>query len=221
MKKVQETKSPKNKSEKSTIITLVVIAIVVVIGIATYFIFFGAKTSNNPNIVNYNNYIFQKSADNQWYTQMQIRNTPYNIGFHYNPFEVQNVTYDSTYIAYNIKTFQSRHPDGNVYITVDPDASSKLVVAGVEIAKILGKAYNIYNFNVSSSITRAPQGFAGTYPIITCSNATGDTMVVWMVVNKENRISMSNNCVIVESISDNESSRVADALAFRLLDIMQ
>jgi hypothetical protein len=207
--------------KKNNLNILLGIIAVLVIGVLAYVIAsHNAPKKPQSNILVYGNHSFVQGDDGNWYTQMTIRKTPYTLSFHYNPFEVENVTVDSLYTPEKIKTFRQFHPNSTIYITMDPTQSSRLVIASVEIAKILGKAYNIYNYDVHSAITE-PSDANTEIPVITCANATGSTMVIWITVDNSNQISSSSNCIIIEATDANETIRVADALAFRLLNIMQ
>ena len=44
-------------------------------------------------------------------------------------------------------------------------------------------------------------------------------MVIQFVISDQNKIRSYHDCIIIESASDNESIKVADALTFRMLTI--
>ena len=189
-------------------------------------IFFAIKgASNNPSNVNtanhivFNNYVFDKQSDNIWYSQFSIRSQPYNIPFYYNPYEVENVSISNESMK-TLASFINLHPGATVYITLDPNESTKVVVAAVQLARIFGQKYNILNMDVYAAITSQIQGNdSGTYPVITCQNATNDTLVLYIDVADEDSITSQGNCIIMKSFNANESIRIADAMTFRILRI--
>jgi hypothetical protein len=201
-------------SKKSLKFILIVFGIIVLI-IATTIIL-GKYVLVNKNVVEYNNYIFYKS-ENIWSTQQLIKGQLYDIPFHNNPKQVLDIPVDPQAID-QIRGF-SNNTNGVVYIVVDPYESAKVVLAGVEYARLLGDVYNIYNMKVKSAIS-TPVDVETTSPVITCKNQSKNTMVIYQTVTDKNLVSINGNCIILESIDINESVRVADAFAFRLLNII-
>ncbi|MGV8141344.1 MAG: hypothetical protein ACP5NW_02800 [Candidatus Woesearchaeota archaeon] len=196
----------------------------VFIGIGIILIIFGAVfvmskyVFKDENTVEYNHYVFEKFEGNKWMTQQMIGGQVYNIPFYNNPEMVLDVPVDPNAVK-QLRTFRQYFPNGTVYITVDPDESSKVVLAGVEYARILGTAYNIYNMNVKSAISEPVEGM--DYQVVTCKNSSRNVFVIYQTVTDKNLVSLDGNCIILESISANESIRVADAFTFRLLNIIR
>lgn len=212
--KEEKNTEPKNDNKSLLFILLIVGIIILIIGA----IMFASKhLSKNTNVVEYNNYVFQKFEGDKWLTQQQIRGQLYNIPFYYNPTQVLDIPIDQNSID-TIRNF-SFNPNGVVYLSIDPHELSKVVMAGIEYARILGKAYNIYNMTVKSAIDVPVAGFTDA-PVITCSNQSKDVLVIHQIVTNKNLVSIDGNCIIVESENLNESVRVADAFAFRLLNII-
>lgn len=208
------------ENQRSIIWMLSIIAGIILILVVAYFIM--NKTPKTPsNSVTYDNYVFTKGADNAWYVQLAIKGSPYNIPFYYNPTQIANVTIDDNVLS-EFTHYQRSNPGGDMYISIDPDSNSRVVIAGVEVARILGNRYNIFNFNVMSAFYK--QSATGNVSatgksIIDCSNATNQTMVMMVVVDDENRVSAYNNCIVMKSKNLNDSIMVADALAFKMLTI--
>lgn len=191
-----------------------IILIIVIIGV----IFVLSKyVFPNKDTVEYNHYVFQRFEGNKWMTQQLVRGQIYNVPFYNNPQQVLDIPVDPKSIT-RIRSFRE-YTNGTVYITVDPYESSKVVLANVEYARILGNAYNIYNMNVRSAISTPVNGT--DIPVITCKNQSKDTFVIYQVVTDKNLISVNGNCITLESMNANESVRVADAFAFRLLNIIK
>ena len=218
----------KNKEHNRSLITiLVIIAVILVLFIATYFgIIYYREYKTKKEIASrtlrYNNMTFIKE-NNEWITKFKVGPQPYIMSFYYSPLDAENVSMEyagGTTPVNRIKTFRQFHPDGKVYITVNPNDSSSVVIAAVEVSKILGTGYNLYNLNVSSAVTTQINDSA--YPVITCKDQnSSSTLVIWIVVNKENKLSALGNCIVVEAKSTNETILVADALSYRLLNIIQ
>ncbi len=201
-------------SKKSLRFILILFGVIVLIMATTLIL--GKYVFVNKNVVEYNHYIFQRTEGNIWSTQQLIKGQLYDIPFHNNPTQVLDIPVDPQAIA-QVRGFSNTK--GTVYITVDPYESAKVVLAGVEYARLLGDVYNIYNMNVKSAISQ-PVDVETSSPVITCKNQSQNTMVIYQVVTNKNLISVNGNCIILESININESVRVADAFSFRLLNII-
>jgi hypothetical protein len=213
--KVEERKPVDSKKSLRAILIIagIIIIVIATIIILSKYVF----TDKNPGTITYNKYVFEKYEGNKWLTQQKIRNQTYNIPFYYNPTQVLDIPIDPVTIT-RLRNL-SFDPNNTVYISIDPNESSKVVVAGVEYARILGKAYDIYNMNVKSAFN-TPVNQTTEYPIITCKNQSRDTIVIIQTVSNKNLISIKGNCIAIEATDANESIRVADAFAFKLLNII-
>jgi len=203
-------------SKKSLLIVLGIVFVVMAIIAAS--IFASKYLFKNNNIVEYNNYKFEKFEGNKWMTQQLIGGQTYNIPFYYNPTQVLDVPIDPNSIT-RLRQFKINVPNGTVYLSVDPDESSKTILAGVEYAKLLGKGYNIYNMNIKSAITK-PSNTSVEYLMMTCQNQSRNTFIIMQIKSNKNYIGVKNNCITIEYLNATESIRVADAFAFRLLNII-
>lgn len=222
----KESKENKNSNEnnKSLITVFIILGVIVALFIAFYF---GSIALKNYQLkkelegrtVIYDRFTFINETDGKWYTQFKIGAQPYIIPFYYNPFEVENISLDSPNTITKIKQLQ-QNPQTKVYITVNPDQSSKIVIAAFEISRILGTTYNIYNLNVSSAITNNNNQVQTDIPVITCQNQTGNVVVIWITVGDENKIQSADHCVIIEAKSIDETIMVADAFSYRILGMI-
>jgi hypothetical protein len=203
------------KNKKSLIYTFIIVGIIMLIFASA--ILLSKYMFKDKNTVEYNHYVFEKFEGNKWMTQQMIGGQLYNIPFYNNPEQVLDIPVDPNAVR-NLRIFKT-YSNGTVYITVDPNESSKVVLAGVEYARLLGTAYNIYNMNVKSAISRSVDGFE--YEVITCKNQSKNTFVIYQTVTGKNLISVNGACITLESRTANESVRVADAFAFRLLNIIR
>ncbi|MGV8086405.1 MAG: hypothetical protein ACP5N1_02120, partial [Candidatus Woesearchaeota archaeon] len=150
--------------------------------------------------------------------QQVIDGQLYDMPFYNNPTEVLDIYVNPEAIT-KIRQFRT-NKNGTLYVSVDPTESSKGIMAAIEYARILGNVYNIYNMNVKSAITEEINVTLGS-PVITCSNQSKDVFVIMQYKSDKNLINVSNNCVTIEYLNVNESVRVADAFAFRLLNIIR
>jgi len=202
-------------SKKSLIVILIIVGIIILLLGSIFLLKYVVK---NKDTVTYNQYVFQKFEGNKWMTEQMIKGQLYNILFYNNPTQVSNIAIDPISIN-RIREF-TLNTNGTVYVSIDPNESSKVVLAAVEYVRILGTVYNMYNLNVKSAFNHYPINQTTDYPIITCSNQSKDTLVIYQTVTDKNLVSIAGNCVIIESKNASESIRVADAFAFKLLNII-
>ena len=204
------------KSKKIIIIAVVIALVVIAIFLL---ITFNKKTPRYEKLANkvtYNYYVFNKGQDNAWYLDLNIRNQLYTIPFYYTPFDAEDIYIDNNTIK-TMALYLNNNPRGNVYVSVDPYQTTKIVIAGVEISRLLGDKYDIFNFNVKSAISKEYNDTL--YPFITCKDAHSKLMVVMFNISDKNSITSSNNCIVLNSKNVDESIRVADAFSFRILGI--
>lgn len=102
------------------------------------------------------------------------------------------------------------------YISVDEDLGAESVLAGVEIAKVFGKAtYGVLKKEVKSSV---PYNLSGV-PQVTCENATDSTGVLFMTFGDETKLEQDGNCIILQAVNDSDMMKIANKLIFVALDI--
>jgi hypothetical protein len=212
----------KDYSKKSLLYLVLIVIGILAILVVSYLV---SKNINNTPLndkrVVYNNFIFLKQADNTWSVDLSIKNAPYSIPFYYNPYEVDNISMHSEIIP-AFKRFMNESPGGRVYIAVDPDDSSKVIIAGVEFARLLGDKYNVFNFDVVSAFSRPPNASLNlTRPVVSCRNANNHTMVIIMYIGNMTAIGYKNNCIVLEAANLNDTVKVADAFSYRLLGIIR
>ena len=167
----------------------------------------GDKTYNGFEFYEYQGY---------WVTQIQKRgsNQLYNIEFHYHPDEVKEILIDA-----DLWTKVDLDRAENAYVVVDPDENSQLVIASVEVAKLLGTRYDLYNIPTEGALTRQADPPTDA-PIINCNNATNATLVFHVRTGERNAIYAHENCITLEALTPEDSIRVADRLAYNMLGII-
>ncbi len=176
--------------------------------------------SNGDNLAIYNYYKFNRGEDNLWYLDLSINNKPYLIPFYHTPFQIEDIYIDNNTMP-ALMQFKNRETPKVMYISIDPLAPSKIAVAAFEIKRLLGTNYDIFNFEVYYGIHYLHEANYTDFPVATCNDARPDRIIMVINVTGENSIRTENNCININSRSINESVRVADAFAFRLLGIVQ
>ena len=133
---------------------------------------------------------------------------------------MENITVDPSIRA---KFFDMVANNGTIFIPLDPDSTdNKIVVAGVEIAKITGKGYSILNVPTHSAFTKQPVNASTNVetPIVTCDNSNNRTMVIWITLSNKDMAYSYDYCIRLEATSYEDTVKVADRLMYNLLGIM-
>jgi hypothetical protein len=225
-KKFEETTHSSNKEDKkdnnisSWKYLIIIIFIIVLVFLAGMW---GVKNAQKKtieeNTLTYNSYVFRLLEDKAWYVDLAIKGKLYTIPFYYTPDKVEyvNVTNESVNA---IALFSKYNPGGKVYMAIDPNELSTIVIAGVEVARILGENYDMYNFKVESAFFKLPYENYTGHPVVNCDNATQNTMVIMFAVGEKDRVRAIGNCILLESESLNNSIKVADAFSYKILRII-
>jgi hypothetical protein len=130
----------------------------------------------------------------------------------------------STY--YDPKSLENISIEGNVahidsvstvYLAFSPDLDSTQVLAGVEVGKIVSKKFNIFNKDVIHGVY---EPYNGSFPLVTCDNATGLTMVAEFKITNQTQIVQDGGCLSFQGESSEDLLRAADRYIFRLLRVM-
>jgi hypothetical protein len=209
---VEGVDEPEAKTSAWKVFVAVALILILIAGIASWSAY-RRDTQRDEN--QYHGFDFVEAAGGLWVTQIQVGDQPYNIPFYHHPRELEDILIDSTATDPLL-----RGAPREVYISVDPDAGSKVVIAGVEIARITGSRYNLLNLNTKSALSRPADGGVDV-PIVTCADASADRVVLLFQQGPENMISREGSgCVVLSYTDVDESVRVADLYAYMLLRIM-
>lgn len=150
-----------------------------------------------------------------WVTRIQVGTQPYDIPFYNHPRELTDII-----VHEGVTDPLLKQTPQLVIISVDPDAGSQVVIAGVEIARLTGSRYDLLNLPTRSALSRAQEGI--DTQVITCDDATNDTVVLQFVNDPDaNAIVKDGNCIILFYKTQEDSVRVADRYAYALLGIQQ
>lgn len=185
--------------------------ILIVLMISIY-AFQSQQTKNVAEENRVNGFDFWESGE-FWVTRIQVGRQPYDIPFYHHPRELTDVV-----IRSDVTDPLLLQTPQLVVISVDPDAGSQAVIAGVEIARLTGSRYNLLNLPTQSALSRAQEGV--DMLVMTCDDATNDTVVVQLVNDPTaNAIVKDGNCIILFYKTPEDSVRVADRFAYALLGI--
>lgn len=209
----------KEMARESLIYTLTIVFVCVIILLGLIYVPQYLKSSKLESD-QYNHFSFVQDENGFWNTVVNKGDQPYTIPFYYHPRDLEDIILEENL---RDKFFNIRDVGGSIFITLDPDAdSNKIVIAGVEIAKITGERYGLLDVPTKSAFTKVPEGGSTNTAtaVVTCDQADEDTMVIWLVVSGKNLVSSVGNCVVVEAKDYNETVRVADRLVYHLMGIM-
>ncbi len=163
----------------------------------------------------YNGYAIVKEGP-LWFTQIQKGGDLYTLPMAYDPRNVQNIP---TELALLGKIYNSQR----VYFTMDPEASSKMVLASIEVGRIIGTKYNMLNKATEGTFTRALEG-ADNISVVTCADSDPDDVVLQFYVSNETSVKSSKQypyCVSVTGKTEDDVVRAADKLAYFLVGIIK
>lgn len=163
----------------------------------------------------YNGFRFQQTQSGLWVTRIEVGVQPYDIPFYYHPREVLDVEVDIDATRPILEERPKR-----IFISLDPDAGSRPVIAGVEISRITGHKYELLKIPTQSALSR-PADRAVEVPIVSCNNIPANSTVIQFIQHEEkNLIVASESCVYLFYVTPEDSIRVADRYAYELLKIM-
>ncbi len=104
-----------------------------------------------------------------------------------------------------------------VIISIPKDSDAQIALAGIELAKITGNKYNIFNIPTSSATTEPFEG----YPTATCEDADNETVVIMFQESPVTGVAAGNErCIVISYAEREEAVMASDLLAYNLLKIM-
>ncbi len=181
----------------------------VILSVSTFFIF---KGSDDPNEYNYNNFRIFKTQDIVGYTIVgYVGNQPYNFKLRNDPINTENIT-----VSGEPRELILSKP--TVYLTMEPNLTSKSVIGALEVANIISRNLGIYNRETIGAITSPIEN--NPTPVATCNNITRTENVILFQLGNETKVSVDNSCILVQGINEWEIIRASDRLVYDILELM-
>jgi hypothetical protein len=209
----------KRKESSSKYTLLAIIAIILILGLAALIFVKPLLIKEKYGV--YNHFEFEE-VNGYWQTHIQYNNMVTPITFNTHPVDLQNIPFDD-----NLTTYILYEPISSFVIAIREDAGSVPVIAGVNIARILGDKF--YGFDVSSALyvdEDMKNQTNTTIPIINCVDATKTHPIIFIDVNateKSIEFSKENNyCIHISSPSAQKEDilGMADLFVYKILEIM-
>lgn len=197
----------------------IVIFILAIVGIFLGFYYAGKQIRPSGNY-DYNHFKFYKSKD-IWYTQIQMNDQLQTIPFYYHPKDLEDIFVENNVVA---KVF--RPGVELILITLDPDGGAIPGQAGVQISRLTGQRFNIYNTPTLSALTRMDESInlsntSKVVRIATCKSVNETTSVIYIRIGERNIIYSQDECVILEGKTAQDTLRVAERFDYEMLGIMK
>jgi len=102
-----------------------------------------------------------------------------------------------------------------IYLTKDPELVTKTqgdsTIASMEVGDVLAKSYKK---EVQAALTKKVDN---VIPQITCSNASDQTTVIYLILGKENKVYKSYSCIIIEGVDGKGLIMSSEKLAYYFL----
>ncbi len=146
------------------------------------------------------------------FVSFSIRDEPYTISFYYHPEDVASIPVapDAVRTVYKFQGVKG----GQAFIAVPDGSPGKIGIAAVEIARLLGQRYKIFNFNARGAVIGSGEGQ------VSCATADNTTLVVLFEQGPVTAAHLqAPNCVVLSALDDEDAVRVADAFSFMLLGV--
>lgn len=214
-----ETKRP------SALPLIVAISLVVVIALALVLV---PKYHERRQLQQdmYNNFPFKQWDDGSWSVNVEVNGVPYTVLMHYHPTEVDTIplSQQSVDVINALASMVSKTGKGKLYITMNPDAPGGVAIAGVELAKVLGEKFNLYNIPTKAAFSMPKEGFGTMVPVITCADAVNDTVVIY--IREHNTTDLVDipdgypHCIVVQGTDANETIKAADRFVYGLFNVI-
>ncbi len=171
-------------------------------------------TASNADYCLENGFCFVKQGA-MWYTQIQPigEKRIYNLELRYDPRSVQDIPIDKS----TVKTILDSQ---EVYLTVEPDMTGQTVIAMIELGRIIGTKYGLFNIPTYGALTYSNQT---NQTLRSCKDATENSTVLWFKTGNETSIYADKNsyCVIVQGTTEEEIMKAADRMVYQLVGILK
>ncbi len=190
-----------------------VISIILLVFVAFFLAGYFLKDSGNTVV--YNDITFRKSGD-VWVGEFKYFGQYYKVPFYYNPNEVLDIIVNTDATDPILQIDRSR---GWFIVSVDPDIPAYMGVAGTQIARVTGTRYGLLNIPTKAAFYSTPN-FETEEPIIDCSQAYHNLVVLHLQVGEENSIIREGYCITLTAIDKEGAYMAADRFVYELLKII-
>ena len=200
-------------------IVVVVVIALVLIGMVLYLV----KALSDNTYYNYQgksgNYEITKSkvSDIIFYSiSVFSDNTKYIYSFRNHPKDLEDV-----YLDPNLDSKMNR-PGGLkiIYITRDVELYNETnrdsLIAAANFEQVLGGTEGIFKMNMTNTYTTF---FRNDLPVITCSNVTDTTAVIYLKLGEESKVYTEGDCVVIQGRGGSGLIRAAEKFAYYLLGV--
>ena len=201
--------SDKNDVYIMLIVIVLILMTVILIAVPIVMNKFFPKEEKLPTMT-YNGFVFTK-VEPLWLTQYERDKQLYNLGFHFNPKEVENIQLDGELYGNFSNTTA-------IYITFDPDEGPELryvTLAAGELSLNLARGLN---YELIPACTRNETEGCKDGDIVTCSDS--DKSIIYIKMEPEPGVEFRGNCIIVKG-NGLDLLKSADNLLYRWYRIIK
>ncbi|MEK6922740.1 MAG: hypothetical protein AABX08_02995 [Nanoarchaeota archaeon] len=199
-----------NKQVKAFIL---IIIIIIVAGIISLVLYQSKKYSGT--FFEYSGFAVHKVTDGS-INEFRItffredESKPFTINSRYDPRTLEEIKIQSNIREDIVKE--------NLFITMDPNLSSKAVIAFAEINKYTENPF-LFNLPTYPALTTKVEN--NDLPVISCLEVNQTTAVILFKKGNKNEIYTENGCIILEYIIEEDLIKLADRLTLTALGIMK
>ena len=199
-----------NKQVKAFIL---IIIIIIVAGIISLVLYQSKKYSGT--FFEYSGFAVHKVTDGS-INEFRITffreddSQPFTINSRYDPRTLEEIKIQSNIREDIVKE--------NLFITMDPNLSSKAVIAFAEINKYTENPF-LFNLPTYPALTTKVEN--NDLPVISCLEVNQTTAVILFKKGNKNEIYTENGCIILEYIIEEDLIKLADRLTLTALGIMK
>lgn len=147
------------------------------------------------------------------------RSQEFSLEFRNPPWEVENIT-----LMGNVTQLVNNSNTGFIYIAIPADIAdedlAKAGIAAIEISRLLGERYDIYNIPSKSALINETVDYEVDIPKVNCQNATNGTAVIMFGLGDRTFVSKQGDCYVVAGETPDDIIRAADRLAYTVTGIM-
>ncbi len=221
----REERSTKKSFPWTIVIIIALIVIALGVGINAY----NHKLHANDAYKTYNGFEFKQSGQ-YWITDVERNGQLFEAPFYVHPKTLEERNYSYQPI---VTKFMMSYPHQKYTIAISPDAGSVPVLAGVDIARIVGKFYQVPTKS-ALFIPKSQRNTSVNYtaPVVDCSDASVSNPIIWITSSLNSSgiylYKEQPACIIISGSSETPEGRtaspvveMADLFAYKILGIMK